>query len=357
MASLWPRTVVWSLYHANFALVVRLTGVKVRHVILGLRVGYLTEVIVMLLYWLLCVWCVLLLGTLRLWVSVDDARISNLVTVVLRGLDLLAVMRVRVPVDVRAVWTVVVAVWWVLELRDHILLVRCSSSWSHIWLVKSMVGVCWEGVLVLLRSLLLHYVVLTHVHGGHSVFTLVKDLVRLVEHLSHAVTFTLALPLHVWIRNRVRNIAHHLVILHTPRFLLLILTHFPDLSLFSRRWSLLDRRRGGRYHSSGSACRCSEAWLSRGSGVHFLKWAVEVSTALQISLGKYHIVVASWFNAALMLLLLRSCGTLLGRHQLVLILDYCTLTLLGKPIICFLFGSANWIVVGNLICPLLAIAL
>ena len=40
----------------------------------------------------------------------DDARISNLVTVVLRGLDLLAVMRVRVPVDVRVVRTVVVAV-------------------------------------------------------------------------------------------------------------------------------------------------------------------------------------------------------------------------------------------------------
>ena len=63
----------------------RLTGVKVRHVILGLRVGYLTEVIVMLLQWLL-------LGALRLGVSVDDARISNLVAVVLRGVDLLAVM-------------------------------------------------------------------------------------------------------------------------------------------------------------------------------------------------------------------------------------------------------------------------
>lgn len=90
----------------------------------------------------------------------------------LRRVDLLAVILVRVPDDVRVVGTVVVAMGRVLELADYILLVRCRVSWSHVWLV-----VRGEVAVVLLRSLRLHNVVLGHVHGRHCIRALVKDLI------------------------------------------------------------------------------------------------------------------------------------------------------------------------------------
>jgi len=168
MASLRPWAVVRPLDHAGLALVFELVRVLVHgHVVVGLGVWHLTEVAVRLQRLLLG--AVALLG---LRVGVGDARVPHLVRGVLRGVDLLAVVLVWVPDDVRVVGTMVVAVGRVLELADHILLVRCSVSWSHVRLVVRR-----EVAVVLLRSLLLHNVILGHVHGRHRIRALIEDLV------------------------------------------------------------------------------------------------------------------------------------------------------------------------------------
>lgn len=129
VTGLGPWPVVWSLNHADFAAIFELVRVLICHVILCLRVGNLTEVL-MRRYWLL-------LGILRLRIRMDHAWISsNLVWRVLRGMDLLPL--VWIPIYVWIIRTMVVAMRWVLELAYHILLVCCCSSWSHIrhiWLV------------------------------------------------------------------------------------------------------------------------------------------------------------------------------------------------------------------------------
>ena len=160
MTCLWSRSVVWSLNHADFALIFKLVTILIRHVILSLRVWYHLIVVLVLLYWLL-------MSILRLRISVlDHTRVSNLVWGMLRWMHLLALM--WVPVDVRIIRTVVIAMRRVLEWVYHILLVRCS----HIRLCFLV----WEvahAMAVLLSSFWLHKVILSHVEGSHGVFALV----------------------------------------------------------------------------------------------------------------------------------------------------------------------------------------
>ena len=70
MTGLGPWPVVGPLNHADFAAIFELVRVLVRHVILCLRVRNLIEVLVSWRQWLL-------LGILRLRISMDDARISS----------------------------------------------------------------------------------------------------------------------------------------------------------------------------------------------------------------------------------------------------------------------------------------
>lgn len=303
MTSLRPRSVVWSLDHADFALIFKLVRVLIGHVIVRLRVWYHLIVVLVLLYWLL-------LGILRLRISVDHAWVSYLVWRVLRWVDLLAVSLVWVPVDVWIIRTVVVAMRGMLEWVNNILLVRCS----HIrlcWIV-------WEvahAMAVLLSSFRLHEVILSHIKGSHGVFALVKYLVW-IEMLSHTLIFSCTLPIHVgmWLY-WVIYMSHHLLVLQTPWILFHAWSNFSYLSLLATWIGFLNRWRSCYFlcnHSTRAARLCSNTWFSRGR-IYLLKWAIKVSATLQIGLGEYHVIV-SRFDAALMLLFLCGCWTLLGSH-------------------------------------------
>ena len=84
----------------------------------------------------------------------------------------------------------VIAVSRILEMVYHILLVGCRRT--HIRLVGVVRR---EIALILLRTLLLHVIVLTHVEWSHCIFVLVVILI--IHNLIHTVIVTIALPLHV----------------------------------------------------------------------------------------------------------------------------------------------------------------
>lgn len=126
VARLGSWAIVWSLNHADFTLI--FTSILVGHVILSLRVRHLVVVTVLLNVCALQ----LLLGTLRLRIGVNNAWVSNLVG---RMLSWMAMHRIRIPVDVRIVGAMVVAVCRILEMIDYILLI--SGCCAHIRLVIS----------------------------------------------------------------------------------------------------------------------------------------------------------------------------------------------------------------------------
>ena len=101
-------------------------------------------------------------------------------------------LAIRIPIDIGVVGTMVIAVSRILEMVNHVLLVGCCCA--HIRLV----GVVWREIaLILLGTLLLHVIVLTHVEWSHCIFHLVDMLILIIHDLIHTVIVTIALPLHV----------------------------------------------------------------------------------------------------------------------------------------------------------------